>query len=476
MNGLSLICNVSPRWLVSDEFAETINNMYSSKDFNATEYMSSARRSLATRERELRTEIAALSEPIVSGGKSYFSSSIENGAIFMRLEGEIVQRTSSYSSMSGRSSISSDLFCATLDRVIQEHQSGITEIKKIGLIWNCPGGDANPSFRMLEKIKEASKYVNVYSMSAGLFCSGAVLVGINALETFSTDYGKLGSVGAAVTLTNTTPADMADGIEYFAAYSGSKKQLLSRRDAEGKISQGAKEEAQRLADEMGSFFQDIVWAARPEISNDNRKKISEAGVYSPKEALTLGLIDGIKTENEFLTYVRNESGNKKERTNSKMELTDDQKNIIKLCTEKGLTHSSLSTLTSFSEVLKTNEITTPESLSEKLGKVDEISKLGVSAEEVKNLLSMKDDAKKELVDSGMKYYSAVSGEPEESEAYKKKKTKLEKLSLDDLKDEVSEMKGYYDNRNDGSEDRTTTNRTTPNDELVSATEYARRKK
>ena len=473
MNGLALILGVSDSWLVGDSLFEQALQLYGNKDFDMSGYLSSRRAEVIAQEKELRTLEASLSEPINSEQSHYSSVLSSTGTLAFRLQGEMVRRTSSFSS----SGIQMDAMSAHMDRIMREHKSGIKDVKKVVFLWDSPGGDAIPAFQLHQKVKELKQYVKTYSFNRGSMMSAAVLVGIATSEgVWSSDFAEIGSVGAAVSLRSFAKANASEGVEIYVATSGSKKRLLSSTDAEGNISKDAKAYADEIALTLGTNFQNIVWSERPNITAENRTKIAEAGFYSAKDALDMGLIDGIMTENEFLDMVEAQSSSANTDPNDAEdnEMKDNQKKILSLFGELDSEMSSeeaVKIVSAGNAAIKLG--LTADNIENKLSEGSEVglalTKLGLSLEDVSKLSEMKNEIQTGLVSDCMKFYTASFGKDEKTPEFIAKKAKLEKLSLEELKESFLEMKMTNDVLN-----KSTGRRSTSDDsgELLNANELA----
>jgi signal peptide peptidase SppA len=132
----------------------------------------------------------------------------------------------------------------------------------------------------------------------GMSASAAYALISNAHEVISNPQAEVGSVGVVVRLRNVSAAMKKAGVEDTYIYAGKNKIPYK---ADGSFSKEFTDGIQTKVDTLYEEFTNYVAANRS--MSVEAVKSTEAGVYSAKDALELGLIDSVMTHEEFYTYL-----------------------------------------------------------------------------------------------------------------------------------------------------------------------------
>jgi protease-4 len=165
-------------------------------------------------------------------------------------------------------------------------------IKAILLNINSPGGGATESDTIYRLIKAYKKQYNlpVFAYVNGLCASGGYYIACAADKIFASPSCIIGSVGVInwPPYLNVTELMEKIGVKSLTLSAGKGKDLLNPTrpwtDDEGAS-------RQTLINYFYQDFVDVVSANRPQISEDDLKKIYGADVFATNEALEKGYID-----------------------------------------------------------------------------------------------------------------------------------------------------------------------------------------
>ncbi len=159
---------------------------------------------------------------------------------------------------------------------------------------DSPGGAANATQQISQIIKEAGKPVIAYSGN-GITASAAYWIASSANEIYATfDTDEIGSIGTYVTIADYKKYFEAQGLKLHEVYAtrSTEKNLEFRKALDGDYELLKK----NLLDPFNESFINTVKENRPGIS----EKVFTGKLFMAKDALKMGLIDGIKSFPEVL--------------------------------------------------------------------------------------------------------------------------------------------------------------------------------
>ncbi len=178
--------------------------------------------------------------------------------------------------------------------------------KGIILRLNTPGGtvyEADELYLKLEEYKEKTGRP-VYAYMENTCASGGVYLASSADEQYANRITTTGSIGVIMTTYDMSGLYEKLGIKEVNIVSAKNKDM-------GTSSKplSAEQEAiyQSFVDEYYNRFVEIVAKGR-NMSVEQVKKLADGRVYTATQAEQNGLIDGIKTEEEFDAYVKEQTG------------------------------------------------------------------------------------------------------------------------------------------------------------------------
>lgn len=217
------------------------------------------------------------------------------------IEGTI-QASSTTSTMYGMSDgYNHDLLMQYVDKLMDNQGN-----KGIILRLNTPGGtvyEADELYLKLEEYKEKTGRP-VYAYMENTCASGGVYLASSADEQYANRITTTGSIGVIMTTYDMSGLYEKLGIKEVNIVSAKNKDM-------GTSSKplSAEQEAiyQSFVDEYYNRFVEIVAKGR-NMSVEQVKKLADGRVYTATQAEQNGLIDGIKTEEEFDAYVKEQTG------------------------------------------------------------------------------------------------------------------------------------------------------------------------
>lgn len=165
--------------------------------------------------------------------------------------------------------------------------------KGVLLYVNSPGGGVYESDELYLKLMEYKEVTGrpVYAYYAQTAASGAVYATMAADKIYANRMTMTGSIGVIMSLTDTTGLQQLIGIKTENITSGENKAMGNP------LTDPQREILQSLIDESYEIFVGIVAEGR-DLTIEETKKLADGRIYSPKQALELGLIDGIMTIDE----------------------------------------------------------------------------------------------------------------------------------------------------------------------------------
>lgn len=194
-----------------------------------------------------------------------------------------------------------DLLMSYVDKLMKADNN-----KGIILRLDTPGGtvyQADELYLKLMKYKEETGRP-IWAYMESQCCSGGVYLASSADEQYANRITTTGSIG--VIISNYDMSGLYDklGIKEDNIVSGKNKDMGT---AGKPMTTEQRAIFQSIVDEYYEQFVSIVANGR-NMSVDDVKKLADGRIYTATQALDNGLIDGIKTKEEFDDYVKEQSG------------------------------------------------------------------------------------------------------------------------------------------------------------------------
>ena len=178
--------------------------------------------------------------------------------------------------------------------------------KGIILRLDTPGGAVYQADELYLKLMEYKEETGrpIWAYMESQCCSGGVYLASSADEQYANRNTTTGSIGVIISSYDLSGLYEKLGVKEANIVSAKNKDMGSY----GKpMTAEQKAIYQSVVDEAYEQFVGIVAKGR-NMSVDEVKKLADGRIYTANQALDNGLIDGIKTEDEFDDYVREVSG------------------------------------------------------------------------------------------------------------------------------------------------------------------------
>lgn len=178
--------------------------------------------------------------------------------------------------------------------------------KGIVLRMDTPGGTVYEADELYLKLKEYKEKTNrpIWAYMQSYCCSGGVYIASVADEEYANRITTTGSIGVIMSNYDMSGLYEKLGIKEVNIVSAKNKDMGSS----GKpLTDEQRAIYQSVVDEYYEQFVEIVAEGR-DMSVADVKKLADGRIYTAKQAVENGLIDGIKTSEEFNDYVKQKSG------------------------------------------------------------------------------------------------------------------------------------------------------------------------
>ena len=256
----------------------------------------------ASRQEQAGSEIDNIMEMLYGGTDKALADmpQTNNFIAVLPIEGTI--QASSDSGLSGAGSgYNHDLLMQYVDKLMDNDCN-----QGIILRLNTPGGtvyEANELYGKLEEYKEKTGRP-IYAYMETTCASGGVSLASSADEQYANEITTTGSIGVIMTTYDMSGLYEKLGIKEVNIVSAKNKDMGSSSKP---LSDEQQAIYQSFVDEYYNRFVEIVAKGR-NMSVDEVRKLADGRVYTATQAKENGLIDGIKTKEEFDAYVKEKTG------------------------------------------------------------------------------------------------------------------------------------------------------------------------
>lgn len=212
-----------------------------------------------------------------------------------------IQASSSTSLYSSGSGYNHDLLMEYVDTLMENDCN-----KGIVLRLNTPGGtvyEADELYLKLMQYKEETGRP-IYAYMENTCASGGVYIASCADEQYANRITATGSIGVIMTMYDMSELYEKLGIKEVNIVSAKNKDMGTSSKP---LDEEQKAIYQSFVDEYYNRFVEIVAKGR-NMSVEEVKKLADGRVYTATQAKENGLIDDIKTEEEFEEYVKDQTG------------------------------------------------------------------------------------------------------------------------------------------------------------------------
>lgn len=214
----------------------------------------------------------------------------------------VIQASSTTSSLYGTTvGYNHDLSMKYVNKLIENDYN-----KGIILRLDTPGGTVYEADELYLKLKEYKELTGrpIWAYMESTCCSGGVYIASAADEEYANRITTTGSIGVIMSTYDMSELYEKLGIKEVNIVSAKNKDMGT---AGKPMSEEQKAIYQSIVDEYYTQFVEIVAEGRG-LPVEEVKKLADGRVYTAKQAEGNGLIDGIKTSEEFNTYIKEQSG------------------------------------------------------------------------------------------------------------------------------------------------------------------------
>ena len=165
-----------------------------------------------------------------------------------------------------------------------------SSVRGILLDLDTPGGEAAGLTELAEWIMEARKEKPIWGIANTSACSGGYWLGSACTKLYAAPMSSVGSIGVVTMHTDVSGAMERQGVVTTFIYAGKHK---VDGNPLGPLPPAVKAQVQGHVDALYGEFVSSV--AKQRGIDEATVRATEAGIFSPEQALELGLIDGIGT-------------------------------------------------------------------------------------------------------------------------------------------------------------------------------------
>ena len=237
--------------------------------------------------------MAAVNVKPVTGQAEQYASTVQDGVAFLNVFGALSHRMSGIDAMCTGGLSSYQGLTRAFDEAVAD-----ASVDKIVLMIDSGGGEAAGCFELARHIKEHSNGKPVIAYVDERACSAAYALACAASEIYASPNADVGSIGVIVIHQEFSKAMEKAGVQTNIIKAGEVKGMGNPFEP---LSDQAKDLIQKSVDNSYTSFVNLVSSSRG-ISAEAVKDTG-ARVYGAQEALSLKLIDGIKTTDEFKDYL-----------------------------------------------------------------------------------------------------------------------------------------------------------------------------
>lgn len=168
----------------------------------------------------------------------------------------------------------------------------VKNVKAVALAVNSPGGSPVQSELIMRRIQKISqeKKIPVYAFAEDVAASGGYLISLAAEEIYAHEASIVGSIGVISTGFGYSKAIEKIGVERRIYAAGDNKSILDpfqpEKDKDVKL-------LKELQKEIHDFFKNLVKERRGDRLKGIQKIMFSGQFWAGKEAMKLGLVDGI---------------------------------------------------------------------------------------------------------------------------------------------------------------------------------------
>ena len=236
---------------------------------------------------DLKEVEARIGKPLDKPEQGY---DVINGSAIIPIEGTIARRMNMFSRISGG---------ASTELIARDFKAALADpsVKQIILNIDSPGGSIDGLQELATLIRDSRGQKPIYSITGGTMASAAYWIGSSADKVFiASDTTRTGSIGVVMSHLDVSKAEDRLGYKTTEIYSGKFKRIASEYKP---LSEDGLAYLQSMTDYLYSVFIGEVSANRG-ISIDDALKMADGKIFIGKQAIEVGLVDGVSTLEDLI--------------------------------------------------------------------------------------------------------------------------------------------------------------------------------
>ncbi len=232
-----------------------------------------------------------------------------DGVAVLSIEGVIGKKMNMFRRISGGAS--TQLIGKDFEEAMERR-----DVKAILFEIDSPGGMVDGTEELARKIYQARGKKPIATYVDGLMASAAAWIGLAADQVFiSGEMAKTGSIGVVATHVDWSKWEEKVGIKTTEITAGKYKQIASEY---APLSQEGREYIQDMLDYIYAKFVNDVATFRGVSAEDALERMADGRIFIGSQAVSAGLVDGIKTKNEVIGMLVQQSKERRRQMDSEL--------------------------------------------------------------------------------------------------------------------------------------------------------------
>jgi capsid assembly protease len=230
------------------------------------------------------------------GGNEPEGPKVINGVGVLNLEGPIFPKANLMTELSGATS---------LDTFRDQFRAFVSDPSVSSILVNIdsPGGVADLVMETGREIREAREFKPVITIANTMAASAALWLASQGSEFYITDSGLTGSLGVFQVHMDYSEQEKSKGITKTILKAGNAKAA-----SQEPLNEHTRANLQAMVDDCYLDFVNEVALGRDLDFDNVRENFGDGGIVSPREAVRVGMVDGIKTYESLLGEMSENGG------------------------------------------------------------------------------------------------------------------------------------------------------------------------
>lgn len=232
---------------------------------------------------DIKAVEARVGRPLDNNPQGY---EVVDGVAVIPIDGVIAKRMNLFSQISG--GVSTDLLARDFKAALND-----PSVKAIVLVIDSPGGTVDGTVDIARLVYESRGVKPIVAYTDGLMASAAYWIGSAADKVYiGNDATLVGSIGVVATHQDISKAEELAGVKTTEVYAGKYKRIVTQY---APLSEAGQAYLQDRVDYLYSVFVSAVADNRGVSVETVLKSMADGKVFSGRQALEAGLVDGVST-------------------------------------------------------------------------------------------------------------------------------------------------------------------------------------